>query len=106
MRFYHANASAAMQMCIANYLLGRNEEAIAACDRVAARGPGRFAQTVIHPFLAAAYADLGRAQEAEGERAVTTRLSPLFDPERFAAQFGTQEARDRIVAGLRKAGFR
>ena len=73
LRFDHANASAAMQLCMANYFLGRDADAVAACDRVAARNPGRFAQTVIHPFL--------------------------------AAQFGTQEARDRILGGLRKPGF-
>jgi len=33
------------------------------------------------------------------------RLSPFFDAERFAAQFGTQEARERVLDGLRKAGF-
>jgi len=36
---------------------------------------------------------------------ITMRLSPFFDAEQFAAQFGSQEARDRILAGLRKAGF-
>jgi len=36
---------------------------------------------------------------------ITMRLSPFFDAERFAAQFGTEEARNRILAGLRKAGF-
>ena len=106
LRFDQANASAAMQLCMANYFLGRDADAIAACDRVVARNPGRFAQAMIHPFLAAAYAELGRAQDAAGERVVTTRLSPFFDPDRFASQFGTQEARDRILEGLRKAGFR
>jgi len=105
LRFDHANASAAMQLCMASYFLGQDADAIAACDRVAARNPGRFAQTEIHPFLAAAYAQLGRAQDAAGERVITMRLSPFFDAERFAAQFGTEEARNRILAGLRKAGF-
>jgi TolB-like protein/class 3 adenylate cyclase/Tfp pilus assembly protein PilF len=106
LRFDHANASAAMQLCMANYFLGREADAVAACDRVAARNPGRFAQTEIHPFLAAAYAQLGRTEDAAGERVIAMRLSPFFDAERFAAQFGTQEARDRILDGLRKAGFR
>jgi TolB-like protein/class 3 adenylate cyclase/Flp pilus assembly protein TadD len=106
LRLDHANASAALQLCMANYFLGRDADAVAACDRVAARNPGRFAQTWLRPFLAAAYGQLGRAQDAAGERVITMRLSPFFDAERFAAQFGTQEARDRILDGLRKAGFR
>ena len=105
LRFDHANASAAMQLCMANYFLGRDADAVAACDRVAARDPGRFAQTEIHPFLAAAYAQLGRTEDAASERVIMRRLSPFFDAERFAAQFGTQEARERVLDGLRKAGF-
>ncbi|HJU17168.1 MAG TPA: adenylate/guanylate cyclase domain-containing protein [Stellaceae bacterium] len=105
LRFDHSNPSAIMDLCVADYVLGRYVEAVAACDRAAARNPGRFAQTVIHPFLAATYAELGRIQDTEDERAATTRISPFFDPERFAAQFGTQDARDRALAGLRKAGF-
>ncbi len=34
------------------------------------------------------------------------RLSPLFDAERFAGQFGTQEARDHMLEGFKKAGFK
>ena len=49
---------------------------------------------------------MGRDQDAEGERAIVARLSPFFDAERFAAQFGTQEARDHMLEGLKKAGFR
>jgi hypothetical protein len=57
------------------------------------------------PFLAAAYAEMGRHQDAEGERVVTMRLSPFFDARIFAGQFGTQEARDHLLEGLKKAGF-
>jgi len=59
-----------------------------------------------HPVLAAAYAEMGRDQDAAGERAIVTRLSPFFSAERFAAQFGTQETRDHMLDGLKKAGFR
>ena len=59
-----------------------------------------------HPILAASYAEMGRNQDAEGERAIIARLSPFFDAERFAAQFGTQEARDHMLVGLKKAGLR
>ena len=61
---------------------------------------------ITHSFLAAAYAEMGRNQDAEGERAIITRLSPFFDARTFAGQFGTQEARDHLLDGLKKAGFR
>ena len=57
-------------------------------------------------MLAAAYAQLGRQQDADGERAIVARLWPFFDARIFAEQFGTQEARDDMLQGLKKAGFR
>jgi len=56
--------------------------------------------------LAATYAQLNKPQDAERERTAAMRLSPFFDAERFAAQFGTQEARDHVLDGLQKAGCR
>jgi hypothetical protein len=49
---------------------------------------------------------MGRSQDAEAERVISTHLSPFFDAEQFAAQFGTQEAHDHMLEGLKKAGFR
>jgi TolB-like protein/class 3 adenylate cyclase/Flp pilus assembly protein TadD len=89
----------------AYYFLGRYNEALEAGDRALARNPGRSTSMITHPFLAAAYAQLGRNQDAEGERAIITRLAPFFDARIFSAQFGTQEARDRLLEGLKKAGF-
>src|SRR5215470_1115295 len=67
---------------------------------------GRNTQMLTHPTLAATYAQLGRQQDADGERAIVAHLWPLLDARIFAAQFGTQEARDQMLDGLRKAGFR
>jgi hypothetical protein len=39
------------------------------------------------------------------ERSIVARLSPFFNAEQFAAQFGTQQARDDMLAGLKAAGF-
>jgi adenylate cyclase len=105
LRFDRAHALTSQDLSIAHYFLGRYGEAVEAGDRALARSPGRSIQTETHPFLAAAYAQMGRDQDAEGERVIVTHLSPFFDPRRFAAQFGTQEARDHILAGLKKAGF-
>jgi tetratricopeptide (TPR) repeat protein len=105
-RFDRAHSLTSQDLCIAYYFLGRYREAVEAGDRALARSPGRSIQTERHPFLAAAYAQIGRDQDAEGERVIVTHLSPFFDPRRFAAQFGTQETRDHILEGLKKAGFR
>jgi len=59
-----------------------------------------------HPMLAAAYAQLGRQQEADGERAIVRNLWPFLDAWTFAVQFATQEARADMLDGLKKAGFR
>src|ERR1700730_7499251 len=106
LRFDRGHALTAESLCKAYYFLGRYNEAVEAGDRALARNPGRSSQTLTRPFLAAAYAQMGRNQDAEGERVVPPRLSPFFDARTFAAQFGTQEARDHLLEGLKKAGFR
>ena len=105
-RFDRAHALTSQDLCIAYYFLRRYGEAVEAGDRALARSPGRSIQTETHPFLAAAYAQMGRDQEAEGERVIVMHLSPFFNARRFAVQFGTQEARDHLLEGLTKAGFR
>ena len=57
-------------------------------------------------MLAAAYAEQDRRQDAERERTAALKLSPFLDTTRFAGQFGTPQARDRMLEGLKKAGFR
>jgi adenylate cyclase len=105
LRFDGAN-TAPLTLCVAYYLLGRYSESVQAGDRTLARKPGRFIRSTAHPVLAAAYAQMGREQDGQRERAIVLGLWPFFDAGRFAAQFGTQEARDQMLAGLKKAGFR
>ena len=45
---------------MAYYFLGRYSEAVEAGDRALARSPGRSVQMFTHPFLAAAYAEMGQ----------------------------------------------
>jgi TolB-like protein len=106
LRFDRAHTLTFEGLCIAYYFLHRYGEAVEAGDRALARSPGRSVQTTTHPFLAAAYAQMGKDQDAEGERVIVTHLSPFFDRKRFASQFGTQEARDHMIDGLKKAGVR
>ena len=106
LRFDRANALVSSDLCYAYFFLGRYAEAVESCDRAHSRSPSRTIQLETHPFLAAAYAELGRNQDAESERTTVMRLSPFFNAQIFAGQFGTQEARDHLLEGLKKAGFR
>ena len=106
LRLDHADARASLFLGMAYYLLGRYGEAIEPIDRALVGNLGRNTQLLGRPILAATYARLNKTQDAERERIASMRLSPFFDAERFAGQFGTQEARDRILEGLKKAGFR
>jgi adenylate cyclase len=105
LRFDRANALTAQNLCTAYYFLGRYNDAVDTCDRALFSNPGRSVQLLTRPVLAAAYAEMGRAQDAESERAALSHLWPFFDARTFAAQFGTQEARDHLLEGLKKAGF-
>jgi adenylate cyclase len=105
LRFDRANGWAASQLCMAYYFVRRYSEGVDACDRALTRDPGRNTQMRTHPMLAATYAQLGRQQDTDGERAIVAHLWPFFDARIFAAQFGTQEARDHMLDGLKKAGF-
>src|SRR5215469_15142792 len=99
LRFDREHINIARNLCTAYYLVGNYDEAVRSCDRANSRSPGRSIQTTTHPVLAAAYAEMGRSQDAEAERVISTHLSPFLDAEQFAAQFGTQEAHDHMLEG-------
>jgi adenylate cyclase len=106
LRLGGSNTGALMNLGISKYILGQYGEAIDVLDRALASNPGRMNLLMVHPVRAAAYARLGKQQDAERERAAIARLAPFFDAERFATQFGTKEARDDMLAGLKAAGLR
>ena len=106
LRLDQANGFAAARLCMVHYLLRRYTEGVDVCDRALSSGPGRSNQLITHPMLAATYAELGRQEDADRERTITARMWPLLDARTFAGQFGTDEARDHVLAGLKKAGFR
>src|SRR5262249_15766408 len=105
LRFDRANNLISQNLCFAYFFRCRYAQPFHSCDRALSRSPARTVQMQAHPFLAATYAEMGRDQDAEGERAVVMHLSPFFNAQIFAGQFGTQEARDRMLEGLKKAGF-
>ena len=49
---------------------------------------------------------LARRQDAERERIALMGMAPFLGAERFAAQYGTPQAREHMLEGLTKAGFR
>jgi TolB-like protein/Tfp pilus assembly protein PilF len=105
LRLDRSNARAAFHLGMAYYFLDRYGEAIEAMDRALAGNLGRNTQLMGRPVLAATYAQLDRLQDAERERTLVMHMSPFLSAERFARQFGTQEARDHMLDGLKKAGF-
>ena len=106
LRFDRSNAVTSLNLCMPYYFLDRYSEAVETCDRALSGSPPRNVELLAHPFLAATYSEMGRNQDAQGERVVILHLSPFFDAQIFAGQFGTQEARDHMLEGLKKAGFR
>ena len=101
-----ASSSRALHLLgLAKYFLGQNAEAVTTLDRSLASSPGRIIQLSTHVYLAAAYARLQRSQDAERERSIILRMQPFFDAERFASQFGTDDERRDMLAGLVAAGF-
>jgi adenylate cyclase len=106
LRFDRANSFAPVGLCTAYYFLRRYTEAVDACDRSLSRNPGRNMQMMTRPVLAATYGTLNRQQDAERERAIVARLWPFLEARTFAAQFGTEEAENQMLEGMKKAGFR
>jgi adenylate cyclase len=103
LRFDRASSFAASRLCMAYYFLRRYSEGVDACDRALTRNPGRNTQMLTHPTLAAAYAQLGRPQDADAERTIVARLWPFLDARVFSAQFGTQEARNHMLEGVEES---
>jgi adenylate cyclase len=105
LRLDPTNARTAFYLGVTDYSLAQYSEAIPALDRALSGNLGRNTQLLGRCVLAAAYGQLQRQQDAERERAAVMRMAPFLDAKRFASQFGTQEARDQMLDGLRKAGF-
>jgi adenylate cyclase len=106
LRLDRANARAAFQLGLAYYFLDRYGDCVETLDRALAGNLGRNTQLMGRSVLAASYAELDRRQDAERERAAVMRMAPFLNAGRFAGQFGTQAARDHMLEGLKKAGFR
>jgi predicted Zn-dependent protease len=89
-------------LAIAYLLQGRYDDAI----RMAQGAVGRHSHHItIHVALAAAYAEAGRSDEAAEAAAEVRRLHPFFEVDTFGLYFRDPGHRERIQAGLHKAGL-
>jgi adenylate cyclase len=91
-----------MFLGIGYYLKGQYKRAVS----VAAEGVIRKPEWVgNHIVLTAAYAQLGRSGDAEREAREVLRLNPFFGLDNYGTVFRNRTDREKIVAGLRKAGL-
>ena len=100
-----ATSRAAFLLGTAQYFLARYADAAAALDHALANSPGHAVELQARAILAACYAALGRSEDAKRQRDQIAHLAPFFDAQRFAAQFGTEQQRGDMLAGLQAAGF-
>ncbi|MEA2783203.1 MAG: adenylate cyclase [Rhodospirillaceae bacterium] len=87
----------------AYYLERRYEEAVAALTAGVRAGPDDY---YIHAGLAAAYAQLGRKDQAAHAADDLRRVWPFFEVDSFVVQFQGDANRALVVEGLRKAGLK
>jgi len=101
--------------------LGRVDEAITALETAFALNPNQSEHDVvrflerealrnpsivfIQVVLAAAYAQLGRADDAQRVADLVRRRLPVFDPQIFGSRFQSPADHRYLVEGLRKAGL-
>ncbi len=85
----------------AYYLAGRYNDAIVILEPITGDSSNYFAYAI----LAAAYAELGRAAEAERAAAKVKHLWPFFTIASFVNQWKDEKSRKLVADGLAKAGL-
>jgi tetratricopeptide (TPR) repeat protein len=90
-------------MGFAYFLLGRHEEAVAACRRAIQENPGF---SLLHGWLAAPLAKLGRIEEAKAASARLLTLNPGFSSNRWCAAVGVApHITEPVIDAMRQAGL-
>jgi adenylate cyclase len=96
------NAIDRFALALAYYLKGRYDAAIDHAERNLSKTVGgNFARIV----LAAAYAQLDRAEDAARVVSAVHLTDPTFDPQRFGSKFLNPADLEHLRKGLRKAGL-
>jgi tetratricopeptide (TPR) repeat protein len=96
------NAVDRFALSLAYYLNRRYDSAIEQAELNLRRTSGANFSRIV---LAAAYAQLGRFQDAERVVTMVHRLDPTFDAQEFGTKFLSAGDLDHLRDGLRKAGL-
>ena len=92
-----------MNMGIANFFKGQNNEALSWLNKCAAKWPDFLG---VHIVLAAVHGHMNNLEEAQKEVQEVLSIAPFFEVEFYGEAFYNPEHRNKIVAGLRKAGLK
>ncbi|WP_159714394.1 adenylate/guanylate cyclase domain-containing protein [Geminicoccus flavidas] len=87
---------------VAYYLDGRPQDALGILERNLGRRPDRVMAWAV---LAAASAELGHTVQAQDAAARVLKLNPFFAADDLAALYAQPDQRQRLVAGLQRAGL-
>jgi tetratricopeptide (TPR) repeat protein len=100
----HGSSPAELYLCNAYRLLGRHEDAIAACKRHLNAHPSAL---TTHLVLAVIYTDLERTEAAKKAADEILRISPRFSLEILRQRLAYKDpaVTDHMIAALRKAGL-
>jgi class 3 adenylate cyclase/TolB-like protein/Tfp pilus assembly protein PilF len=89
-------------LAIAYYLADRYQDSLRIAEKAIGESPNLG---YLHVIAAIAQAQLGRAGEAQATAAEARRRLPYFDPDSFGNLVRDPKLRDKLAAGLSKAGF-
>jgi adenylate cyclase len=99
----NTSPSAYLFLGIGHYLKEQYDSAI----KILKKGVGRKADFVdLHVALAATYAQSGRQEDAVREVKTVLELNPFFEAGSYGTVYRNPADRDKIIAGLRKAGLK
>ncbi len=99
----HAEPDDYGRLALAYYLKGEYENAIRTGEQILGRNPN---SAWLHIGLAAAYAQAGRSEDAKRSAELAMKLHPFFEVDSSFTLFRNSADRDKILEGLRKAGFK
>lgn len=91
-----------MNIGIAHYLNGDDDRAIDWLEQAATKWPNFLG---CHIILASIYGNANQMKKAEAEKAEILRLSPFFRVKFYGVAYQNPTHREKIVAGLYKAGL-
>jgi len=91
-----------MNIGIGHYLKGDDDQAIHWLKQAATKWPTFLG---CHILLASIYGQTGQMELAEAEKAEILRISPFFKLDFYGQAYQNPAHREKIVAGLRKAGL-